>query len=106
MSEARAFVFRERASHALKKAIRAGIADETRRAWQIVARDWGHDGRAGSGQVGQRGVMASFDGHRAAHQRIVARAGGCGSAPATHPGAGSGQLKSLSEPRDASGQSN
>jgi hypothetical protein len=40
MSEARAFVFRERASHALKKAIRAGIAEETRRAWQIVARDW------------------------------------------------------------------
>ena len=40
MSEARAFVFRERASQALKKAMRAGIAEETRRAWQIVARDW------------------------------------------------------------------
>jgi hypothetical protein len=40
MSEARAFVFRERALQAHKKAIRAGIPEETRRAWLIVARDW------------------------------------------------------------------
>ena len=40
MSEARAFAFRERASQAHKKAMRAGIPEEIRRAWLIVERDW------------------------------------------------------------------
>ena len=40
MSEARAFAFRERALQAHKKAMRAGIPEETRRAWLIVERDW------------------------------------------------------------------
>ena len=40
MSEARAFAFRERALQAHKKAMRAGIPEETRRAWLIVKRDW------------------------------------------------------------------
>ena len=40
MSEARAFAFRERAFQAYKKAMRAGIPEEIRRAWLIVERDW------------------------------------------------------------------
>ena len=40
MSEARAFVFRERAFQAHKKAMRADIPEEIRRAWLIVERDW------------------------------------------------------------------
>ena len=40
MSEARAFAFRERAKQAHKKAMRASIPEETRRAWLIVERDW------------------------------------------------------------------
>ena len=40
MSEARVFAFRERASQAHKKAMRASIPEETRRAWLIVKRDW------------------------------------------------------------------
>ena len=40
MSEVRAFAFRERALQAHKKAMRAGIPAETRRAWLIVERDW------------------------------------------------------------------
>ena len=40
MSEVRAFAYRERAIQAHKKAMRAGIPEETRRAWLIVERDW------------------------------------------------------------------
>ena len=40
MSEARAFAFRERAFQAYRKAMRAGIPEEIRRAWLIVERDW------------------------------------------------------------------
>ena len=40
MSEVRGFAFRERASQAHKKAMRAGIPEATRRAWLIVERDW------------------------------------------------------------------
>ena len=40
MSEARTFAYRERASQAHDKAMRAGISEETRRAWVIVERDW------------------------------------------------------------------
>ena len=40
MSEVRAFAFRERASQAHNKAMRAGIPEETRRAWLIVERAW------------------------------------------------------------------
>jgi hypothetical protein len=40
MSEVRAFAFRERASQAHQKAMRAGIPEATRRAWLIVKRDW------------------------------------------------------------------
>ncbi len=40
LNEARAFVFRERAVQAHKKAMRAGIPEEIRRAWLIVERDW------------------------------------------------------------------
>ena len=40
MNEARTFVFRERALQAHKKAMRAGIPEEIRRAWLIVERDW------------------------------------------------------------------
>jgi hypothetical protein len=40
MSGARANVYRERALQAHKKAMRAGIPKETRRAWLIVERDW------------------------------------------------------------------
>ena len=40
MSEARAFAFRERAMQAHKKAMRAGIPEETRHALLIVERDW------------------------------------------------------------------
>ena len=40
MSEVRAFAFREKASQAHNKAMRAGIPEETRRAWLIVERDW------------------------------------------------------------------
>ena len=40
MSEARAFAFRERALQAHRKAMRAGIPEEIRRAWLIVERDW------------------------------------------------------------------
>ena len=40
MSELRAFAYRERAMQAHKKAMRAGIPEETRRAWLIVERDW------------------------------------------------------------------
>ena len=39
MSEARAFVFRERAFQAYKKAMRAGIPEEIRRSWLIIERD-------------------------------------------------------------------
>ena len=40
MSEARAFAYREKASQAHAKAMRAGIPETTRRAWLIVERDW------------------------------------------------------------------
>ena len=40
MSEVRAFAYRERASQAHQKAMRAGIPEATRRAWLIVERDW------------------------------------------------------------------
>ena len=40
MSEVRAFAFREKALQAHNKAMRAGIPEETRRAWLIVERDW------------------------------------------------------------------
>jgi hypothetical protein len=40
MSEARAFVFRERAFQAYKKAMRPGIPEEIRRSWLIIERDW------------------------------------------------------------------
>ena len=40
LNEARTFVFRERALRAHKKAMRAGIPEEIRRAWLIVERDW------------------------------------------------------------------
>ena len=40
MSEARAFAYREKASQAHDKAMRAGIPETTRRAWLIVERDW------------------------------------------------------------------
>jgi hypothetical protein len=40
MCEALAFAYRERALQAHKKAMRAGIPEETRRAWLIVERDW------------------------------------------------------------------
>jgi hypothetical protein len=40
MSEARVFAFRERASHAHKMAMRAGITETTQRAWRIIERDW------------------------------------------------------------------
>jgi hypothetical protein len=40
MSEVRAFAYRERASQAHHKAMRAGIPEATRRAWLIVERDW------------------------------------------------------------------
>ena len=40
MHEARAFVFRQKAVQAYQKAMRSNIADETRRAWLIVERDW------------------------------------------------------------------
>ena len=40
MSEVRAFAYRERAMQAHKKAMRARIPEETRRAWLIVERDW------------------------------------------------------------------
>ncbi len=40
MSEVRAFAFREKASQAHQKAMRAGIPEATRRAWLIVKRDW------------------------------------------------------------------
>ena len=40
MIEARAYVFRQKASQAHQKAIRPNIPDETRRAWLIVERDW------------------------------------------------------------------
>ena len=40
MNEARAFAFRERAFQAYKKAMRAGIPEEIRRAWLIIERDW------------------------------------------------------------------
>ena len=39
MSGVRAFAFRERASQAHHKAMRAGIPEATRRAWLIVERD-------------------------------------------------------------------
>ena len=40
MSKVRAFAYRERASQAHDKAMRAGISEATRRAWLIVERDW------------------------------------------------------------------
>ena len=40
MSEVRAFAFRERAKQAHKKTMRPGIAEEIRRAWLIIERDW------------------------------------------------------------------
>ena len=40
MHEARAFVFRQRATQAYQKAMRPNIPDETRRAWLIIERDW------------------------------------------------------------------
>ena len=40
MHEARAFAFRQRATQAYQKAMRPNIADETRRAWLIIERDW------------------------------------------------------------------
>ena len=40
MSEVRAFAFREQAKQAHKKAMRAGIPEEIRRAWRIVEWDW------------------------------------------------------------------
>ena len=40
MSEVRVFAYRERALQAHKKATRAGIPEEIRRAWLIIERDW------------------------------------------------------------------
>ena len=40
MHEARAFAFRQRATQAYQKAMRANIPDETRRAWLIIEREW------------------------------------------------------------------
>ena len=40
MSAARVFAFRERALHAHKMAMRAGIPETTQRAWLIIERDW------------------------------------------------------------------
>jgi len=40
MSEVRAFAFRQRALQAHDKAMRAGIPEETQRAWLIIERDW------------------------------------------------------------------
>ena len=40
MSEVRIFAYRQKALQAHGKAVRAGIPEETRRAWLIVERDW------------------------------------------------------------------
>ena len=40
MSEVRIFAYRQKALQAHDKAARAGIPEETRRAWLIVERDW------------------------------------------------------------------